>query len=65
MASMAKSSPGMNATIRLMLIVLLKSYLNRKTFKHYYMAVIYEEICRRALKVVNSTNLIFPNEKWP
>jgi Protein of unknown function (DUF3553) len=42
---------------------LMGELLNKDGFKTLLAKADYDEICRRALKVVNSTNLIFPNEK--
>lgn len=42
---------------------LMRELLDKDGFKALLTKTDYEEICRRALKVVNSTNLIFPNEK--
>jgi Protein of unknown function (DUF3553) len=42
---------------------LMSELLNKDGFKALLAKADYDEICRRALKVVNSTNLIFPNEK--
>jgi hypothetical protein len=42
---------------------LMTDLLNKDQLKVLLEKEDYDEICRRALKVVNSTNLIFPNEK--
>ena len=42
---------------------LMRELLDKDGFKALLAKADYDEICRRALKVVNSTNLIFPNEK--
>jgi hypothetical protein len=42
---------------------LMRELLDKDGFKALLAKADHDEICRRALKVVNSTNLIFPNEK--
>ena len=43
--------------------VLMLELLDAETFESLLNEQKYEEICERAGKVVNKTNLIFPNEK--
>lgn len=42
---------------------LMNQLLKRSTFEHLLESRDYTELCKRALQVVNKTNLIFPNEK--
>jgi hypothetical protein len=42
---------------------LARSLLNTDVLESFIEEQNFDEICRRALKVVNATNLIFPNEK--
>jgi len=43
--------------------VLMKELLSKDEFRRLLDSRDYNEVCRRALKVINSTNLVFPNEK--
>ena len=42
---------------------LIRELLRKDVFEELLVAGNYDEICRRSAKVVNSTNLIFPNEQ--
>lgn len=43
--------------------ILMKELLNQETFSSLVEKADFNEVCSRALKIVNKTNLIFPNEK--
>jgi hypothetical protein len=43
--------------------ILMKKLLNQETFSNLIEKDDFNEVCTRALKIVNKTNLIFPNEK--
>lgn len=42
---------------------LMQELLNKEDFQGLLSSGNYEEVCKRSLRVVNKTNLIFPNEK--
>ena len=43
--------------------ILMNELLNQETFSNLVEKDNFKEVCTRALKIVNKTNLIFPNEK--